>query len=151
VPEQSPAGTASAPASRSASPTPPATGTTSGTGPSPSAAPSGTSATPSRPATPTQAPTTARATGSVGPPTDTGQDKRGAQVLRPGDQGPEVTELQLRLTQLALYIGTPDGTYDNRVEEAVRRYQGARGITADEQGVYGPATRTGLESETAEP
>ncbi|MFD5079486.1 peptidoglycan-binding protein [Streptomyces sp. NPDC058371] len=152
VPEESPDGTASAPASRSASPTAPARETASaGGGPSPSASSSGRSAKPSRPATPTEAPPTARATGSIGPPDDSGQDKRGAQVLRPGDQGPEVTELQLRLTQLALYIGTADGTYDSQVEEAVRRYQVARGITTDEQGVYGPSTRTSLESETTEP
>ncbi|WP_229702727.1 peptidoglycan-binding domain-containing protein [Streptomyces albiflavescens] len=73
------------------------------------------------------------------------------QTLQRGDKGPEVTELQLRLRQLSLYMGNDDGKYDNQVEEAVRRYQWARGITADEQGVYGGATRTSLESETTEP
>ncbi|GGN56947.1 hypothetical protein GCM10011579_018690 [Streptomyces albiflavescens] len=83
-------------------------------------------------------------------PTRDGSDDR-VQTLQRGDKGPEVTELQLRLRQLSLYMGNDDGKYDNQVEEAVRRYQWARGITADEQGVYGGATRTSLESETTEP
>jgi peptidoglycan hydrolase-like protein with peptidoglycan-binding domain len=73
------------------------------------------------------------------------------QTLRRGDKGSEVTELQLRLRQLSLYTGKTDGNFNNQVEDAVRRYQWARGITADEQGVYGGATRASLEAETAEP
>ncbi|PZG93177.1 peptidoglycan-binding protein [Streptomyces sp. NTH33] len=72
-------------------------------------------------------------------------------VLRHGDQGPEVTELQQRLRQLYLYNGRADGFYSGRVEKAVRTYQWARGISADESGVYGPATRASLESETRAP
>ncbi|MFF4346417.1 peptidoglycan-binding protein [Streptomyces sp. NPDC001530] len=122
--------------------------------PSPSASRSSESATPSRSATPTQpqtqTPTTATATGSI-EPTRNGSDNRRAQTLRRGDKGPEVTELQLRLRQLSVYTGDDNGKYDDQLEQAVRRYQWARGITADEQGVYGSATRTSLESETAEP
>ncbi|MGQ4390576.1 peptidoglycan-binding domain-containing protein [Streptomyces sp. SAS_270] len=62
-----------------------------------------------------------------------------------------MTELQLRLSQLALYVGDTNGTYDTQVEDAVRRYQWARGITADQLGVYGGTTRSRLESETREP
>jgi peptidoglycan hydrolase-like protein with peptidoglycan-binding domain len=74
-----------------------------------------------------------------------------AQTLRRGDKGSEVTELQLRLRQLSLYTGKADGTYSGQVEDAVRRYQWARGIRGDESGVYGAATRTSLEGETRTP
>ncbi|MCW7945862.1 peptidoglycan-binding membrane protein [Streptomyces hygroscopicus] len=80
-----------------------------------------------------------------------GQAQNRVQVLRPGDQGPEVTELQLRLNQLNLYTGPANGTYDGVTENAVGNYQLARGITQDEPGVYGAATRTRLESETRRP
>ncbi|WP_317633458.1 peptidoglycan-binding domain-containing protein [Streptomyces sp. HUAS TT20] len=72
-------------------------------------------------------------------------------MLRRGDRGPEVTELQLRLGRLNLYIGDADGTYSVQVEDAVRRYQLARAIDSDEPGVYGAATRALLEKETPEP
>ncbi|MFS8201592.1 peptidoglycan-binding domain-containing protein [Streptomyces sp. CWNU-52B] len=71
-------------------------------------------------------------------------------VLRPGDEGPEVTELQLRLKQLALYVGNADGDYDNRTENAVRNYQLTRGIN-ENRGIYDQLTRQRLESETKEP
>jgi hypothetical protein len=72
-------------------------------------------------------------------------------VLQRGDEGPEVTELQLRLTQLRLYTGPANGVFDKQVQTSVRTYQLARGITSDELGVYGAATRARLESETTEP
>ncbi|TXS44158.1 peptidoglycan-binding protein, partial [Streptomyces sp. uw30] len=72
-------------------------------------------------------------------------------VLRLGDQGPEVTELQLRLRQIGLYAADVDGDYDRRVESAVGTYQLTRVILSDESGVYGGATRTSLESETSQP
>jgi peptidoglycan hydrolase-like protein with peptidoglycan-binding domain len=62
-----------------------------------------------------------------------------------------VTELQLRLRQLYLYNDDANGVFTSRVEEALRNYQWSRGIRDDELGVYGPATRTKLESETKEP
>jgi hypothetical protein len=72
-------------------------------------------------------------------------------VLRPGDDGPEVEELQRRLRQRLFYLGTADGTYDDDVEAAVSTYQTARDITGDPKGVYGKATRAALEAETDEP
>ncbi|MEU5531872.1 peptidoglycan-binding domain-containing protein [Streptomyces sp. NPDC020362] len=75
----------------------------------------------------------------------------GAPVLRRGDQGPAVTELQLRLQQLNLYDDPADGVFSSSVEDAVATYQWARGITEDAPGVYGPTTRAGLESETSAP
>ncbi|GAA0709300.1 hypothetical protein GCM10009536_49210 [Streptomyces thermocarboxydus] len=73
-----------------------------------------------------------------------------APVLRRGDRGPEVVELQQRLRQVWLYQGDADGRYSHRVEEAVRRYQWQWGIN-EELGVYGPRTRARLESETRTP
>ncbi|MFE2465918.1 peptidoglycan-binding domain-containing protein [Streptomyces mirabilis] len=112
-------------------------------------------ATRSQPPAPAQSPTptptpTPTAAASLAP----GQGSTGdqpAQTLRRGDQGPEVTELQLRLRQLSLYTGRADGTYSRQVEDAVRRYQWARGITGDKSGVYGTPTRASLESETQTP
>ncbi|MGY5044942.1 peptidoglycan-binding domain-containing protein [Streptomyces sp. 900105755] len=112
---------------------------------SPSPAPSGTPAspTPSRSATPTGSATTAGAAASAQPTT--------APVLRPGDTGAEVTELQRRLAQLNLYTGKADGHYGPGTENAVRTYQLVRGILTDQSGVYGTATRVALESETTKP
>ncbi|MFF4485409.1 peptidoglycan-binding protein [Streptomyces sp. NPDC001544] len=72
-------------------------------------------------------------------------------VLRPGDRGAEVTELQLRLRQLGLYAGKIDGDYTAQVQTSVSTYQWTRGIQADEPGVYDAPTRAKLESETSQP
>ncbi|MFJ3716347.1 peptidoglycan-binding protein [Streptomyces sp. NPDC090057] len=71
-----------------------------------------------------------------------------ALVLRRGDQGLEVIDLQTRLSALNLYPDHIDGVYTRPVEDAVRTYQLARGISGDTLGVYGTATRAKLESET---
>ncbi|WP_406371413.1 peptidoglycan-binding protein [Streptomyces sp. NBC_00647] len=121
---------------------------------SPSASESDTSATPSRSATSAPASTSpsakATATGSAAS-TGSGSNGVSAQTLRRGDSGPEVTELQLRMTQLRMYMRNADGRFDRHLEDAVRWYQWARGISGDEPGVYGTATRAGLEAETTEP
>lgn len=118
-----------------ATPTPTPTPTSPSPSPTPSASPSGPpSPTPSAPASGTP-----RTTPAMAP------------VLRRGDTGPEVTELQQRLRQLHLYGDRPDGIFSRPVEDAVRTYQRARGITGDALGTYGPATRRSLESETTEP
>ncbi|GAA1904912.1 hypothetical protein GCM10009837_30560 [Streptomyces durmitorensis] len=96
--------------------------------------------------TPPPSRSTARATGSVepAPPSADG-------VLRRGDRGPEVKELQQRLRQLYLYMGEPNGNYNTQVADAVTRFQYARGTQGDGQGVYGRETRAALERETSEP
>ncbi|MFJ6687830.1 peptidoglycan-binding protein [Streptomyces sp. NPDC091294] len=139
-----PSPTASRSASASASPSPSASASAS-----PSA--SSTSPTPSRSAEPTRSTTAPAddapqeseeeglAPGDVGP------------TLRRGDQGPEVVELQQRLTQKWMYWGDLNGNYNRQVEDAVRQYQWERGIRTDGVGVYGPDTRRKLESETREP
>ncbi|KKD06904.1 peptidoglycan-binding domain-containing protein, partial [Streptomyces sp. WM6386] len=105
---------------------------------------------PSRSTDPTASPTTS-ATAS-----DTADDSSDARestppVLRRGSEGDEVSELELRLTQLGLYTRKASGHYNEGVEDAVSRYQWARGIQTAEYGVYDLATRERLESETQEP
>ncbi|WP_051885826.1 peptidoglycan-binding domain-containing protein [Streptomyces hygroscopicus] len=75
----------------------------------------------------------------------------GPPVLREGDSGPEVVELQKRLGQLLLYIGVSDGKYDDGVRNAVSNYQSQHDVTDDPDGVYGENTRRDLESRTDEP
>ncbi|KUN87138.1 peptidoglycan-binding domain-containing protein [Streptomyces griseoruber] len=96
---------------------------------------------------------TAHATGTIGAGSqaDDGRQTISAPVLRLGDKGDEVTELQLRLSQLHLYNGDANGTFTSEVETALRNYQWSRGLQEDELGVYGAATRASLEAETTEP
>jgi hypothetical protein len=109
-----------------------------------SASPTGTAT-----ATPTGRPSSAAATATVdpGPTVSTSRPP----VLRLGDQGPEVVELQLRLRQVGIYDGEADGDFDQQVQSAVRTYQVTRFVVRDESGVYGTATRASLESETSQP
>ncbi|MFD7243553.1 peptidoglycan-binding protein [Streptomyces massasporeus] len=122
---------------------------------SPSASPSPSA--PSASARPSQSPSpsapqpSGSATGPEQAPPDNGRQKAGPTVLRLGDRGSEVTELQLRLRQLYLYNDDADGTFDDRLAEAVRTYQWSRGVQTDELGVYDRQTREKLESETRKP
>lgn len=156
VPDVSPKAASAAP-SASASPTvsaPAAPASSLSASPSPSASGASASASPSPSASssPASAPPTATAT-ATGSAADTGgqQGLGPAPTLQRGDDGPEVTELQLRMSQLRMYMGDADGHFDRHLEDAVRWYQWARGITSDPSGVYGAATRTSLESETSQP
>ncbi|KMS73525.1 peptidoglycan-binding protein [Streptomyces viridochromogenes] len=118
--------------------------------PSPSPSRSSTSPTPSPSTEPTTAaPSTAEAAGSQ----EVSAAARDPEppTLRRGDKGPEVTELELRLTQLGLYTREARGSYNEGVEDAVSRYQWARGVQPEEYGVYDLSTRERLESETTEP
>ncbi|WP_256923603.1 peptidoglycan-binding protein [Streptomyces sp. 13-12-16] len=71
-------------------------------------------------------------------------------MLRRGDRGAEVAELQLRLKQMWLYNDEINGQFNRRVEESLRNYQWSRGLQS-ELSVYGPETRARLEAETQEP
>ncbi|MES4887563.1 peptidoglycan-binding protein [Streptomyces sp. NPDC096012] len=117
--------------------------------PSPSPSPSSSSPSPSASHSAAGSPSPARpsAPSSAAPITSPAP----APVLRRGDSGPEVRELQLRLRQLNLYGGPVDSVFSRSVEDGVRVYQLARGVRGDEPGVYGPATRASLEAETSEP
>ncbi|MFE1905298.1 peptidoglycan-binding protein [Streptomyces gardneri] len=143
--------------------TPPTTGTGTGTGtatrpasgtatarpavsthPAASAAPrtpARTSAPPARPATGRPDPTPS-STRTTPPPEDPDTN-----VLRLGSTGPEVAELQRRLQQLYLFLGSADGVFGPFVEAALSRFQRARDIP-EERGVYGPLTRAALQAET---
>ncbi|MFF4276713.1 peptidoglycan-binding protein [Streptomyces sp. NPDC001536] len=123
--------------------------------PSPSATSSPDTTSTAEPLTPTDTtssgtPSSTAAT-TTGTPTSNPTEGAEPPVLRLGDQGPEVIELQLRLRQTGFLSGEADGIYDREVENAVRGYQLTRVVAEDESGVYGPATRTSLESETSEP
>jgi len=148
LPDEQPSATGSLSPSTSLSASP--------TQPSPSATVSAGASDTADPATPTGSPAPTR-TASDAAPTATGggptPSSSGGQapVLRRGDKGPEVTELQLRLNQVGFYTGDADGSYDSQVESAVRGYQVTRVVFDDEPGVYGPQTRAALESETSEP
>ncbi|MEU6504913.1 peptidoglycan-binding domain-containing protein [Streptomyces sp. NPDC046942] len=110
--------------------------------PTPSPSPSPTT----RPPTPPSSPTPSLTTTPAAHPTPAA-----APVLRLGDKGPEVTELQQRLRQLNLYADEINGIFTRPVQDAVRNYQLARGIVSDTYGEYGPATRKSLEAETSTP
>ncbi|NUR64889.1 MAG: peptidoglycan-binding protein, partial [Streptomyces sp.] len=46
----------------------------------------------------------------------------------PGDTGRDIRELQARLRQVAWIFEGPTGTYDDATEEAVKGFQGKRGL-----------------------
>ncbi|MFJ8537832.1 peptidoglycan-binding protein [Streptomyces sp. NPDC093591] len=137
------------------------TGTPTRPAPPPAPASPARSASPSpSPSRSSPSPTPSRSTEPTPPPSATeapdAQEESAAREPEPptlgrGDRGPEVTELELRLTQLGLYTRKPGGSYNEGVEDAVSRYQWARGIQAEEYGVYDLVTREKLESETTEP
>ncbi|MEU1570834.1 peptidoglycan-binding protein [Streptomyces collinus] len=158
VPDAPSSSAASTPPKGSASVAPPAPAaprpTPSRTA-SPSASPSpsapSASASPSQSPSPSASQPSASATGTGQAAPDNSRQNKGPAVLRIGDDGPEVTELQLRLRQLRLYDDDTDGSFDDRLEDAVRTYQWSRGIQVDDLGVYDRETRAKLESETREP
>jgi hypothetical protein len=121
--------------------------------PSPSVSASSTTSTsPSPSVAPTRSPATPTPTASATDTISAGANQRTRPpVLRRGDSGPEVKELELRLTQLGLYTRKASGHYNEGVEDAVTRYQQARGIQPSQYGVYDLETRSHLESETSEP
>ncbi len=68
-------------------------------------------------------------------------------VLRSGDRGDRVRQLQQRLQAAGVYDGPLSGVFGERTEAAVRRLQEQRGLTVD--GIAGPATWSALESSAA--
>lgn len=61
-------------------------------------------------------------------------------ILRRGDQGEGVRQLQRALKQINFNPGTVDGIYGPRTEDAVRRFQSMYAALATD-GIYGPNTR----------
>jgi hypothetical protein len=64
--------------------------------------------------------------------------------LQLGDLGPTVTTLQMYLSSLGYWVGTPDGTFGDSTQQAVWALQKAAGLTTN--GVVGPATAVALAS-----
>ncbi|WP_155055586.1 peptidoglycan-binding domain-containing protein [Streptomyces blattellae] len=144
---ESPSASATSAQSPSAAPSPSPTASRS-----PSPAPTRSNVPPPTPtggSTPTTTAPTASASGSAGAPEEDpeGEDP----VLSRGDEGPEVLELELRLTERDFYTREAQGKYNEGVEDAVRAYQLAEVIVPQQYGVYDLETRERLESETAEP
>lgn len=65
-----------------------------------------------------------------------------AQILRLGDRGPQVTNLQQELRQRGFNPGRVDGVYGLQTQEAVRQFQRTRGLLDD--GIAGGETLTAL-------
>lgn len=63
-------------------------------------------------------------------------------VLRRGERGAPVTDLQKALASLRLYNGVVDGIYGHGTEAAVLAFQHSKGLNAD--GVAGPKTLEAL-------
>ena len=59
-------------------------------------------------------------------------------LLKPGDSGAPVKQLQQELTQMGLYAGAVDGLYGATTDQAVRSLQQQQGFTVD--GVAGAQT-----------
>jgi hypothetical protein len=66
-----------------------------------------------------------------------------SQPLSPGDTGSQVKTLQLALAALGYSAGKPDGDYGPSTQNAVERFQVAKGLNED--GVDGPATLAALQ------
>lgn len=59
-----------------------------------------------------------------------------------GMSGPEVLQLQKRLTSLGLYLGAANGTFDAATADAVKKFQASKGL--EQVGSVGPGTRAAL-------
>lgn len=66
-----------------------------------------------------------------------------------GSQGPEVKQIQQRLSELKFYSGALDGIFGGGTDSAVRMFQQANGLTAD--GSVGPQTWGALFNRAAVP
>jgi peptidoglycan hydrolase-like protein with peptidoglycan-binding domain len=63
-------------------------------------------------------------------------------LVRLGDSGAQIAELQKRLTDLGFYSGSISGSFDRLTEVAVSRFQQANGLPVD--GIVGSATEVAL-------
>lgn len=120
--------------------------------PSTTAPPSTTPASPSPSATASaSASASATATATPSGTASTPGNAPAPAVLQLGSNGPEVQDLQQRLTAVWAYHGPLDGQYDSGVEHAVATFQVWYGVQGDPSGVYGPATRAALMAATSSP
>lgn len=68
--------------------------------------------------------------------------KKQGYLIRKGDKGLEVENLQKALQKENFYKGDVDGVFDEEVFEALKAFQKAKGLTVD--GIAGPATLMAL-------
>jgi peptidoglycan hydrolase-like protein with peptidoglycan-binding domain len=68
-------------------------------------------------------------------------------LLRRGDTGTRVADLQSRLRQLRFYNGAVNGNFGQNTEDAVRAFQRSQGLPDD--GIAGPEVSTALERLTS--
>jgi hypothetical protein len=97
-------------------------------------------------AAPPVAPTVKHVTVTVQPTTAANTNPSApapSQTLTPGDTGSQVKTLQRALAALGFSPGTPDGDYGPSTQNAVERFQVAKGLGED--GVVGPATLAALQ------
>ncbi|UOQ84074.1 peptidoglycan-binding protein [Gracilibacillus salinarum] len=66
------------------------------------------------------------------------------QVLRKGDNGKHVTQIQNQLKEAGHYSGSVDGIYGAGTKDSVKNFQREQGLTVD--GVAGPNTRSALDN-----
>nr|WSX74304.1 peptidoglycan-binding protein [Streptomyces sp. NBC_00899]WSX79631.1 peptidoglycan-binding protein [Streptomyces sp. NBC_00899] len=121
------------------------------TTPAPKVTPSTTAPPSSAPASPSPSVSASATTTATAPPSSTpppGDASTQPGVLQVGASGPEVEDLQQRLTAVWVYHGPVDGQYDSHVEHSVAMFQVWYGVQGDPSGVYGPATRAALEAAT---
>ncbi|GAA3655537.1 hypothetical protein GCM10022237_14360 [Nocardioides ginsengisoli] len=88
-------------------------------------------------------------TPSETPTEDPGPPPAGPALLSPGDQGPQVRELQARLKQIDWFSGDVTDRYGDKTAEAVRGFQAKRGFQVT--GEVDRRTLTRLEQMTHEP
>jgi Putative peptidoglycan binding domain/L,D-transpeptidase catalytic domain len=112
---------------------------------------SASTATPATTPTGTPEPTATPATTTTGTPEPTSGPASApapaaapAGLLRPGDAGPQVRQVQQRLVVLGYWLGTPDGHYGDLTAQAVTALQKVAGL--DRDGVVGPRTRGALDA-----
>lgn len=81
---------------------------------------------------------------ATGSPAPASPPDRQPTVLRLGDRGDEVRDLQRRLSTLGYWLGEPDGVFGDATFHAVLAFQKVEGLARD--GVVGPQTRRALAS-----
>jgi N-acetylmuramoyl-L-alanine amidase len=72
-----------------------------------------------------------------------------AGILRRGDEGDKVKQVQRALKEISFNPGEIDGIYGTKTEDAVRRFQSMYAALATD-GIYGPNTRSFIEMELEE-
>jgi len=105
---------------------------------SPSAGPSPTSSAPSTAPVPTRSPAPPKSPS----PAAASAPAPGPALLRSGDEGAAVAQVQRRLRELGYFLPAVDSDFGSNTRQAVWALQKAAGISRD--GVVGPSTRAAL-------